>query len=201
MDTASGPSLSAALKDQTRAHHDRAEASPAMQAVVSPDLTREAYRDHLTRLLAFYGPTEAALADVEGLRDVVPDLDERLVKTDWLRADLDRLGGVPNVLPAPAPAWDVAGAMGVLYVVEGSTLGGRIIARELERSIGVTPDAGGQFYASYGDDRGPRWTTFKGALDAFGTAHPEAVDAAVRAAADTFDVLRTWMEAPVPTSA
>lgn len=192
--------LSAHLKAQTRPHHDRAEASPAMQAVVSPRLTRAAYRDHLARLLAFYGPTEAALADVDGLADVLPDLAERLVKTEWLRDDLDRLGGGVEVPEARAPAWTVPEALGVLYVVEGSTLGGRIIARELARSVGVTPDDGGRFYASYRDDRGARWTAFKSALDAYGEAHPEASDDAVRAASDTFDVLRTWMEAPVPAA-
>lgn len=192
--------LSALLKTRTRDHHDRAEASPAMQAVVSPDLTRAGYRDHLARLLAFYGPTEAALARVDGLREALPDLDDRLVKAAWLREDLDRLGDAPDLPAAPAPAWTAPEALGALYVIEGSTLGGRIIARELERSVGVTPDAGGRFYASYGDARGPMWTAFKEALDRLGDARPEAVDDVVRAAGDTFDVLRTWMEAPVPAA-
>ena len=192
--------LSALLKSRTRGHHDRAEASPAMQAVVSPDLTREGYRDHLARLLALYGPTEAALAEVDGLREALPDVAQRLVKTAWLREDLDRLGGVPDLPEAHAPDWTVPEALGALYVIEGSTLGGRIIARELARSIGVTPEAGGRFYASYGDARGPMWTAFKGALDRLGESRPEAVDDVVRAASDTFDVLRTWMEAPVLTA-
>ncbi|MEM1118017.1 MAG: biliverdin-producing heme oxygenase [Bacteroidota bacterium] len=193
--------LSALLKSQTQPYHDQAESSPAMQAVIAPDLTREAYRDHLVRLLAFYGPTEAALADVDGLADVLPDLPERLVKTAWLRADLDRLGGAGEAPSAHAPAWSVAEALGVLYVIEGSTLGGRSIARELERSVGVTPEAGGQFYASYRGDRGPRWKTFKAALNAHGEAHPEAADDTVRAAADTFDTLRIWMAMPLPAGA
>ena len=190
--------LSTLLKSRTRVHHDRAEASPAMQAVVSSDLTREGYRDHLVRLLAFYEPTEAALASIDGLRDVLPDLDARLVKSGWLREDLDRLGGQPEVPPSHAPTWSVAEALGALYVIEGSTLGGRIIARELDRSASVTPEAGGRFYSSYGDERGARWTAFKGALDAYGEANPEAVETVVRSAADTFDVLRTWMETPLP---
>ena len=60
--------LSDALRTRTRPHHDAAEASPAMQAVVSDGLTREAYREHLARLLPFTAGTEAALGAVPGLR-------------------------------------------------------------------------------------------------------------------------------------
>lgn len=185
--------LSDDLKARTRTNHDAAESSPAMQAVVADDLDRAHYRDHLVRLLAFYDPTEAALADVPGLDRWLPDLGERLVKAGWLREDLTALGPEQEAPSAYVPALALPDAFGVLYVIEGSTLGGRIIERQLGRSLGVTPDDGARFYHSYGDDRGPRWTAFKGALDAYGAEHPEAVDAVVRAASDTLDVLAAWL--------
>ena len=186
--------LSSDLKARTREHHDRAEALPAMQAVVSPDLTRDVYRDHLVRLLGFFGPVEKALAHVDGLSGWLPDLDARLVKTGWLRSDLDDLGGGTRPPEAPAPSWSLAEAFGALYVIEGSTLGGRIISRELKRSVGVTSEHGGRFYASYGDERGDRWTAYKAALDQYAERHPEAVDAVVHAAGDTFDAFGDWLQ-------
>ena len=189
--------LSDDLKARTRTHHDAAEASPAMQAVMADDLTRDAYRDHLTRLLAFYDALEPALAEVDGLGAVLPDLGDRLGKADWIRQDLDVLGAGDSAPTARAPAFDVAQALGALYVIEGSTLGGRLIARQLGQSIGVTAESGARFYHSYGDDRGERWKTYKAALNQFGADHPERVDDAVAAAADTFDVLRTWMAVPL----
>ena len=189
--------LSADLKAQTRPHHDAAEASPAMQAVMADDLTRDAYRDHLTRLLAFYGPTEAALADVAGLAETLPDLGARLVKTKWLKEDLAVLGQAATAPTAQAPPLDVARALGALYVIEGSTLGGRIIARHLHDALGVTADAGARFYLSYGDQRGPRWTAFKQALDQFGADHPGQTDRVVASASDTFDALREQMAVPL----
>ena len=189
--------LSETLKAQTRAHHDAAEASPAMRAVLADDLALPTYRDHLARLLGFYGPLEPALASVDGLRDWLPDLDARLVKAGWLADDLDALGPGPSAPAGHAPAFAAAGALGALYVVEGSTLGGRLIGRHLARTLGVTPDAGARFYHSYGDDRGPRWTAMKAALDAFGEARPGDVPDVVAAAADTFGVLSAWMAAPL----
>ena len=192
--------LSADLKARTRPHHDAAEASPAMQAVMSDGLTRDVYRDHLARLLAFYAPAESALAGVAGLAGVVPDLDARLVKADWLREDLAALGAeAPGpeapASPAPVAPFDVARALGALYVIEGSTLGGRLIARHLERTLGVSAHAGARFYLSYGDERGERWTALKQALDRYGADHPGQADLVVASAADTFDALRTQMDA------
>ncbi len=187
--------LSADLKARTRPHHDAAEASPAMQAVMSDNLTRDVYRDHLARLLAFYAPTEAALADVAGLADVLPDLDARLVKAGWLREDLAALGHEATAPAGQASSLDVGRALGALYVIEGSTLGGRLIARHLERTLGVSADAGARFYLSYGDERGDRWTALKQALDRFGADHPGQTDLVVASAAGTFDALRAQMDA------
>lgn len=189
--------LSDDLKARTRTHHDAAEASPAMQAVMSDDLTRDAYRDHLTRLLAFYSPTEAALAEVDGLGAVLTDLGARLGKADWLRQDLDVLGMGDSAPSAHVPDFSVAQALGTLYVIEGSTLGGRLIARHLEQTLGVTEDTGARFYLSYGGERGERWKAFKSALDQFGTDHPDQADDVVSAAGDAFDVLTTWMAVPL----
>ena len=193
--------LSDDLKAQTRPQHDAAEASPAMRAVLADDLARPAYRDHLARLLGFYGPLEPALSRVDGLRDHLPDLDARLVKAGWLAEDLDALGPGPSAPAGPAPAYALADALGALYVVEGSTLGGRIIEKHLARTLGVSPDDGARFYHSYGEQRGDRWKALKAALDAFGEAHPDARPRVVAAAGDTFDALRTSMEIPLDETA
>ena len=189
--------LSDDLKAQTRRQHDAAEGSPAMRAVMSDGLAHSDYRDHLARLLGFYTPLEAALAKVDGLDTWVPGLDDRLVKTGWLAEDLSALDPGPMAPTGHMPALGVAEALGVLYVVEGSTLGGRLIERHLQRTLGLTPHDGARFYHSYGEARGPRWTTFKAALDAYGEAHPDAASDVIAAAADTVQVFSVWLAAPL----
>ena len=48
--------------------------------------------------------------------------------------------------PAIERARRVASALGALYVIEGSGLGGRVIGRHLAENLGVKAGAGGSFF-------------------------------------------------------
>ena len=67
-----------------------------------------------------------------------------------------------------------AEALGALYVLEGATLGGRIILRELA-ARGVRLDDL-QFLDPYGDRAGERWRSFVQILEQRGAADPEGVE-------------------------
>ena len=154
-----------------------------MRALVAPELTREAYRQHLAALLRFHAALEPALAACPSLTDWVPDLDARR-KTPALRTDLLRLGAeraeveraevesAPGREPSPVQLAGVADGLGVLYVTEGATLGGRFLARRLEDHLGVDAASGAAHFLSYGDERGPMWRRYRAAVDAFGEAQP-----------------------------
>ena len=49
-------------------------------------------------------------------------------------------------------------ALGCLYVLEGSTLGGSIICRAVQQRLGPSP--GRSFFAGYGDRTGTMWNAF-----------------------------------------
>ena len=99
----------------------------------------------------------------------------------------------PTARPNETSIGSVADALGVLYVIEGSTLGGRIIGRMLERSLGATQADGAAFYHSYGEDRGPKWAAYKAALDRFGDETPSETDRVIGAASASFDAMESWM--------
>lgn len=109
--------------------------------------------------------------------------------------DLDTLGvaavdAVP-VLPAPR---DTDEALGRLYVLEGSTLGGAFIDRHL---AGLPAFAGVRLHAfsPYGADTGAMWAAFRTVTRAH--AHHGGNPAAmVRAARETFRALTAWCTAP-----
>lgn len=78
-------------------------------------------------------PTEAAL-DAAGAGAVFADWPERK-RVPMLAADLAALDAA---LPAPAPvplADDPAAIAGALYVIEGSRLGGRFLARQVGEGL------------------------------------------------------------------
>lgn len=88
---------------------------------------------------------------------------------------------------------NVPQAFGVMYVLEGSTLGGKIISQIISRQLGFQDTKGLSYYSGYGDDTDAMWLSFKDALNnsAF-TA--EETDEVVNAAADTFTSLKKWAE-------
>ena len=83
-----------------------------------------------------------------------------------LRADLQALGmkdstvaSLPRCQELPKID-DCFDGLGCLYVLEGSTLGGKLIARELERRFGLDQQSGAAFFNSYGADVGSMWMEF-----------------------------------------
>jgi heme oxygenase (biliverdin-IX-beta and delta-forming) len=179
------------VRARTRELHERAEALIDLPTLC----TVERYRTLLSRLLGFHGPLERRLAHVD-LRPVGLDLDARL-KAHLLEDDLRCLGVEPGQVPAcddlPAlPA--LPEALGCLYVLEGSTLGGQVISRHLRETMGIVPGGGGSFFASKGRDVGALWRAFCRALEAGCPGEPEAVRAA-ESAARTFSSFNGWLAA------
>ena len=80
-------------------------------------------------------------------------------------------------------------ALGVLYVLEGSTLGGRIIARLISRKLGV--NSGLNFFLSYGNDVDKMWASFKLILQE--PFSPEQKAEVVAGALQTFRTFNYWL--------
>jgi heme oxygenase len=86
-------------------------------------------------------------------------------KLPWLTADLAALRQDPltseqarvgMIAPLNGPA-DLAG---LLYVLEGATLGGHVIAGALRKNLGLDATCGLAFYTAYGEETGPHWRVF-----------------------------------------
>ncbi|ATB30977.1 bacteriophytochrome heme oxygenase BphO [Melittangium boletus DSM 14713] len=150
------------LKAETRPHHERAE---SVVRLMSPDLSLEGYRRHLEALHSLHAALESVIADRLG--DQHPEL---LLPERWklhlLREDLLALGHdeaslarLPGLTRAPSVP-GVPEALGALYVLEGSTLGGQIILRHLVRHFEGQPVGRFAFFRAYGDAVGPMWKSF-----------------------------------------
>ena len=84
-------------------------------------------------------------------------------------------------------------ALGCLYVLEGATLGGQIISRQLEERLAIDAGHGGRFFASYGAAVGEMWQAFGEILVAHARGL-ECGDAIVASGCATFDAFGRWFQ-------
>jgi heme oxygenase (biliverdin-IX-beta and delta-forming) len=79
-----------------------------------------------------------------------------------------------------------------LYVTEGATLGRAGHDKTFKTSLGLTPDSGAAFFASYGERVGPMWLEFKSFLTS--QALDQKTEAEIVAGAlEMFTQFETWL--------
>lgn len=183
------------LKAETVAEHRAVESA---MPLMKQDVSFEEYRWFLEKMWGFLAPIEDQLWLIEALPEAVPDISSRW-KAPLLYADLRACGlrlrdieKLPHC-KQPPPTQDLASALGYLYVVEGSTLGGQILMRQLGSRLGVTAESGAAYLSSYGTDVGRNWNRFRDSMRAAVRTEDE-VDQVVSAAHETFESLLNWLE-------
>lgn len=183
--------LRALLRESTAPAHTEIEKNRRLSLLTSSALDKESYRDVLARYYGFFRPIENALSE-SPFANVVPNLHERF-KSAELTQDLLGLGltaqdieALPFATQLP-PVQTRAQILGVMYVLEGSALGGMMIAR------GLTAHpwwGGGSFFHSDGAAVSSRWKSYLAALETVPESEwPEVVSSALA----TFKALDHWM--------
>ncbi|WP_025111481.1 biliverdin-producing heme oxygenase [Pseudomonas sp. H1h] len=163
----------------------------------SDQLDADAFHRLMQAYYGFYQPLETALLDsacIPADFDLAPRL-----KTPTLQRDLHNMGESTQGLERlpicrKLPVIDSGAAcLGVLYVLEGATLGGQILRREIATRLSLDADNGAAFLDVYGAATGRRWRDF---IEYLG-ACPMDVDeraAVVAAAQTTFSCFERWLE-------
>lgn len=188
------PAAALRLKSDTRQVHETLEARllPYLEAIADAD----AYA-HLLRLFyRYYQPLESSIAHWIGNAQL-HDSDTRR-KAGWLLADLAALGRSGEALAAASqlpPLDSEAAAWGALYVLEGSTLGGRLICRMLQQQL---PGAPLHFFSGYGSQTGPYWVAFLAAFEEAATRLPYSD--ICQSAFLTFQSLDLWLQQQLPAN-
>ncbi|WJK12125.1 biliverdin-producing heme oxygenase [Pseudomonas fluorescens] len=160
----------------------------------SDTLDLQAFERLMRAYYGFYQPLESALQD-SGEIPADFDLVSRL-KAPTLQRDLHALGASDGdfSLCRQLPAIDSAAAcLGVLYVLEGATLGGQILRREIATRLSLGADNGAAFLDIYGAATGRRWRDF---IEYLGSRPMDADErkAVVAAAHTTFSCFERWLE-------
>ena len=187
----------ARLRAETREDHVATEAIPFSSAILTGGLPRASYAAQLAAYLPIHDALEMAIASAPhaAIRSVWgPDMH----RVQLLRSDLDALGASTTDLPPATRARAEAFAewirqrahaspialLGVLYVLEGSTLGGALLSRRLAASFRLEDD-GLRYYTPYGRHPKPHWTAFSARMNAAVTDQAEMAQV-IDAARETF---------------
>ncbi len=163
----------------------------------SDSLDVQAFQRLMQAYYGFYRPLETAL-QVSAYMPEDFDLRMRL-KAMTLDRDLQAMGLSEQALEdLPAcrdlPVIDSAAAcLGVLYVLEGATLGGQILRREIASRLDLGAENGAAFLDVYGASTGRRWRDF---IDYLGSRPMDADErkAVVTAAHTTFSCFERWLQ-------
>jgi len=181
------------LRHATAAVHQRLHHVPVFAALADGRLDRAAYVGLLGRLYGFHDPFEAAV-DQAGPPGLQP---AEWRRAHLLRSDMATLGQSEAAIqrlprhPVVGGQWTPARAMGVLYVIEGSTLGGRLLARQLDHLVPTDAESGRSFLLAGTGTGHVRWRDFCAALDAYG-AEPAFRAEMVAGAIETFQCFEAW---------
>lgn len=183
--------LSNSIKDFTRnVHHDLEK---TLIARIKGITTIEGYVKLLAMMYGFYEPVEKVI-DKHITTDDIPHYALRR-KAGALLDDIRIF--VPGYQPPPLATElpfvnSYTTALGSMYVMEGSTLGGKIISGMVQKQLQLQHGAGTSFFNSYGNEADKMWQTFRDKLDEpFSDADKNAI---LTAAENTFKTFKIWVE-------
>jgi heme oxygenase len=168
------------LKRETEAEHRATEdALPLMRA----DLDKSQYLQCLQQMYGVVAAWEERAFEVapEWMRPILAARQRKHL----LELDLAWFGAKKNHLRPTLPKMnDLPSLLGTMYVMEGSTLGGQLIARHVETTLHLSQGQGDAFFRGHGDRTGTMWKEF---CELLKTRIPEdQTDAVVQAAKAMF---------------
>jgi heme oxygenase len=184
------------LKDNTSVAHKQLEKSPCFKRLFANDYKTSEYADLLSYFYGYYAAIEPLLFN-DLPTEHQSDLQHR-TKTHLLQQDLALLNVNTDSLPlckAIPNLTTFAQKMGVLYVLEGSLLGGRIIGQHLKEHFGADVALPLNFYSGYGADLHLEWQKFSQFMGQYFNHQEKAIiDEVINSANATFSALQQWVE-------
>lgn len=185
--------LAQQLKEQTLVEH------LALEDLIVPQIKAvHSINDYAQLLHLFYGfnkPVEEAIQKIIHPA-ILPDITKRK-KAHLLLEDLQVVTDTyNNTLCSDIPSiTTLEQAFGALYVLEGSTLGGKSITQLLlKTSMGLQANQL-RFFNAYGKETGPMWLSFLAKLNTFTLESQQAV--IIETANETFIKFKQWIQLQV----
>lgn len=139
----------AVLRRRCWTMHERLEAHPLSRLLLSDELTPKSYAQtlvvwqvawsRLETLLALHTPAGVTPDRVPAKRAYLADLDLDYLRQPTIQIEESALPVLPHL--------EGAGWYGLAYVMQGSTMGGQVIAAHLSRLLGLEAGLGASFFS------------------------------------------------------
>lgn len=158
-------------------------------------LTLERYRELLIGFWGLFDPLEKALeaADIPDELDVRARHRSPLLLQDLVAVgtSAERMASLPRCENIPALNTK-AKALGCMYVLEGSRLGGQYVSKLIKERLGLTEHSGCAFFSSDGAEVSNIWRKFC-EVAREQTVTPEQQEEFIAAAKCTFSTFIDWI--------
>lgn len=181
--------LTAELRESTETIHLASEKK--MVQTLKRVATEHGYARLLNWLYGFYAPLEE-LIRFHLTPETFPDMIRRS-RAEFILWDIKELTAErlkPDICRQLPVIDSYPRALGALYVLEGSTLGGRIISGMVIRQLGS--EKGLSFFNSYGAETDRMWQLFKDFLNS--PWSPQQRKEIIAGAEDTFITFNNWID-------
>ena len=187
------PEILNKLKGETHANHMMLQDHSAFNGLTGKAPDKKQYAWLLQKFWGLHKPLEEKLGERSEWNHLSFNFDERR-KVNLLQKDVQALDAWGNDLPVCKSLPKIEtfdDALGCMYVLEGSTLGGAVISRNLEKTLGIKSENGGLYYNCYGAGK-ELGEKFKQMAEFIGRNHKDA-DRVVRSANETFIAINNWL--------
>lgn len=183
------------LREQTSGHHKNLENSALLRHLNDGSISFPIYGQILQKFYGYFYPLERQLQQIAPLSYYLTDyptrrkstaLFEDLVFLQYPTFQLEECQALPNIT-------NLSAAFGCLYVMEGSTLGAKVISKVIQEALGITEVNGGSYFRGYGPQTGEYWKNFCSVLQHYAETEGDA-EQIIETANQTFISLKQWLD-------
>lgn len=181
------------LRNATAAQHTKLETSAISKALLSDAVSLNDYVSYLIKMRSVITFCEQTIFPL--VKDIIYDIESRR-KLALIEHDLKQLGVSDPIENDYYPIQhniSACFALGYMYVIEGSTLGGRVILKHLRSKLGIDENKNGAFFAGYGLLTGSTWKNFLQLLTDY-TYEMQCGDEVIEGAKHAFESIYHYFE-------
>jgi heme oxygenase len=185
------------LRKQTASSHQKLEDNSLSKALLEEAVSVADYQHYLSALYGITVGCEEMLFPV--VEDVVPDINRRyrseLIVNDLLATGFskEQIAALPVYKFTSKSASE---AMGAIYVIEGSTLGGRVLYKHINKKLAFSAENGASYFWGYGDQTGSMWKSFISHFTQFALESGQSAEI-INSAIHTFTIIDNWLDEAV----